>query len=531
MKILFKVLVTAAVTTAATGCSSFLDVNTNTNNLTTGAVPPSAILATALTTTAANYTGGVNSGDNFNTYASWVADYWGRAGGVNGYGNETTYTYANTFTQGAWNNTYDNLNDYNIIQTQGASNGYPYHAAIARIMKVFNFQLLVDSYGDIPYTNALQGGTGVTAPTYDKAADIYKDFIVQLDGAIADINAAAKITGVRTVGAEDVVFAGNMMQWKKFANSLKLRILLRQSQTNDAALTTYVKAQLTTLQAATDGFITTDVVVQPGYSQNTSQQNPFYTRYGATASGAQATERFYQIPTNYILNQYTSNNDPRVSQLYDLGVTAANTPGYVGTDLGERSPASFTAVPSASSFKLGGGLLKGPTAPTVLMLLADQLFSQAEAETRGLFTGGNAIAQTDFKNGILASFTYFYRPANVGVTTSTAGVTEYNAYINANATNPQVNFDLAPSNGALGKQNVILYQKYLAMNTVASTEAWADYRRTAQPKIMPSTQSTSPRPDKLPTRLLYPLSEVTTNAGHVPANVNQFTPLFWDVVD
>jgi hypothetical protein len=69
------------------------------------------------------------------------------------------------------------------------------------------------------------------------------------------------------------------------------------------------------------------------------------------------------------------------------------------------------------------------------------------------------------------------------------------------------------------------------MNTAASTEAWADYRRAAQPKIMPSTQSTSPRPDKLPTRLLYPLSEVTTNAKNIPAGVNQFTPLFWDVVD
>jgi hypothetical protein len=534
MKILFKMFVAAALTTAATGCSSFLDVNTNPNNLTTAAVTPSSILATALSNTAANYSGGLNSGDNFNTYASWVADYWGRAGGVNGYGNETTYQYANTFTQGAWNNTYDNLNDYNVIQTQGTANGYPYHAAIARIMKVYNFQLLVDAYGDIPYTNALQGGSGVTSPTYDKAADIYKDFVVQLDGAIADIAAAGKIAGVRTVGAEDIVFAGNMAQWKKFAYSLKLRVLLRQSQTNDAALTAYVKTQLATLQTtanADGGFITTDVVAQPGYSQNTSQQNPFYTRYGATASGANATERFYQIPTNYILNQYISNNDPRVSQLYDLGVQADKTAGYVGTDLGERSPAGFTAVPSASSFKLGGGLLKGPSAPTVLMLLADHLFSKAEAETRGLFTGGDGVAKTDFQNGILASFTYFYRPANVGVTTSTAGVTEYNTYMSANATNPLVNYDLAPSNGALGKQSVIIYQKYLAMNTVASTEAWDDYRRTAQPKIMASTQSTSPRPDKLPTRLLYPLTERTTNAANIPANVNQFTPLFWDVVD
>lgn len=529
MKILFKMLVAAALTIASAGCSSFLDVNVNPNSPTAAAVVPSAILAQALSVTAANYTGGLNSGQNFNTYASWVADYWGRAGGVNGYGDETTYTYTTIFTQNAWNNTYDNLSDYNIIQTQGTANGYPYHAAIARIMKVYNFQLLVDVYGDIPYTKALLGATASTTPTYDKAADIYKDFIVQLDGAIADINAAAQVTGARTVGAEDIVFGGNMVQWKRFANSLKLRVLLRQSQTNDAALTAYVKTQLTTLQTATDGFITADVAAQPGYSQNSNQQNPFYNRYGYTASRAQATERFYQIPTNYILNQYINNKDPRVSQLYDLGVTATG-PGYVGTDLGERSPASFAAVPSASSFRDGGGLLKGATAPTVLMLLADQLFSKAEAETRGLFTGGDAAAKTDFQNGILASFTYFYRPASVSSSISTAGVTEYNTYIADNTTNPLVNYDLAASN-SLGKQSVIIYQKYLAMNTVASTEAWDDYRRTAQPKIMASLQSTSPRPDKLPTRLLYPLTEVSTNAANIPAGVNQFTPIFWDVVD
>nr|GFD12741.1 hypothetical protein [Tanacetum cinerariifolium] len=150
--------------------------------------------------------------------------------------------------------------------------------------------------------------------------------------------------------------------------------LLRQSQTNDAALTAYVKTQMATLQTtapADGGFITADVVAQPGYTQNTSQQNPFYTRYGLTAS-------------------------------------------------------------------------------------ADQLFSQAEAETRGLFTGGDASAKTDFNAGILASFTYFYRPATVAVTNSTAGVTEYNTYVNANTSNPLVNYDLAPSNGALGKQSVII---------------------------------------------------------------------------
>jgi len=536
MKIFLKVLVAAALTTASTSCSSFLDINDNPNSPT--AVAPNAILAQALSVTAANYTG---NNPSYNSYGSWAAGYWGKSGVVNGYTEERTYNYSTLYYQGLWSNTYDNLNDYNLIQQQ--ADAYPNHAAIARIMKVFNFQLLVDEYGDIPYTEALQAA-GNTLPKYDNAATIYRDFIVQLDGAIADINTAAAAADALAVGSEDIVFSGDMTKWKQFANSLKLRVLLRESQTNDAALNTYVATQMATLQNAPDGFITTDVVAQPGYNQNTSQQNPFYNRYGFTAAGTGATERLYQIPTNYIIAQYVSNNDPRITQLYTVGArttgtdpNTVTTPGYIGTDLGERSPPSFVAPVVASRFLPNGTFLKGPNAPTVLMLLANHLFSKAEAETRGLFTGNNTAAKTDYLNGIKASFLFTYRTATTPVialadaTASTPGSSAYDTYIAANTANPLVNYDLAPSAGTLGKQSVIIYQQYLASNTVASIEAWCAYRRTAQPKLPASLESTSPRPDKLATRLLYPQTEVSTNQANIPTGITQFTKIFWDVVD
>lgn len=556
MKILFKMLTAAALTTAASSCSSFLDINNNPNQALT--VAPSAILATALSTTAANYTGNAPS---YNSYASWVASYWGKTGVVSGYGEELTYNYSSSYYAGLFANTYDNLNDYNIIQTQGAANGYPYHAAIARIMKAYNFLLLVDEYGDIPYSQALQGGTNVS-PAYDKAADIYKDLLVQLTGAVSDINAtAATATATFTplaVGPEDIVFGGNMLKWKQFANSLKLRILLRESQTSDATLTASVTQQLAALQTAADGFITSDVVAQPGYAQSAGQQNPLYNRYAYTAAGTSATERQYQIPTQYILNQYSSNNDPRLSQLYTIGARTTGTdpnlvttPEYIGAQPGQSNAPSFVApivasrIRGANASTATGGILKGLVAPTALMLLSEHLFSKAEAETRGLFTGGNTAAKSDYLDGIKASFIYFYRAAattNASINASTlaasttagaAGIDQYNTYINAasNATNPLVSFDNAVVNGALGKQNIIIYQKYLALNSVASTEAWDDYRRTAQPKLPASSQSQSPRADKLPTRLFYPLGETSTNAANVPANVTQYTKIFWDVVD
>ena len=538
MKLFFRASVALVLTTAAVGCKSFLDINANPNNATTET--PDAVLGIALSTTAANYTGGssVGSNDNYNSYASFVAAYWSKSGTVSGFAQERTYNYSSTYYQFLWSNTYDNLNDYQIIQTQGTANGYPNHAAIARIMKVYNFLLLVDEYGDIPYTNALQG-LGNLAPTYDKAPDIYKDFIVQLKGAITDIDAAAKITNpkARAVGPEDIVFGGNMTKWKQFANSLKLRILLRESQTKDAALNSYVAAEMKTLEGETNGFITTDVVAQPGYATNSNQQNPFYNRYGFGVGLTRATSEYsFVIPTNYIIKQYVSNRDSaRIAQLYRVG-TIDSAAAYLGGTLGEAVAPQFDpATPNVGSrFLQGGTFLKGANAPTVLMLLSEHLFSKAEAETRMLFTGGDAKA--DYYNGIKAAFLFTFRAATVApttvATTSAAGVTQYNAYIAKNTSNPLVNYDTAPDNGGgLGKQSVILYQKYLAENTVASTEAWDDYRRAAQPKIPASLQSNSSRPDKLPTRLLYPQSENTTNTSNIPAGVTQFMPIFWDVVD
>ncbi|RZJ57526.1 MAG: SusD/RagB family nutrient-binding outer membrane lipoprotein [Hymenobacter sp.] len=548
MNIFSKVLVAAALTTAATGCSSFLDINDNPNQQT--ATTPDAILATALVTTASNYTGGAT---NYNSYGSFVAGYWSRSGTVSAFAEEQTYNYSTTYYQNLWTQTYDNLNDYNIIQTTGATT-YPNHAAIARIMKVYNYLLLVDEYGDIPYTNALQGAGNIT-PAYDKADAIYKDLIVQLRGAVADIAAAAS-SGGRVVGTEDVVFGGGtagMQQWRRFANSLQLRILLRQSSTTDATLNAYVTAQMAALQAAAPAvtdYISADVVVQPGYAANTNQQNPFYNRYGFGVGLTNATSEYsFVIPTNYILNQYRNNRDSlRMAQLYRLGQrtitptggTAVVYPRYVGGTLGESNPYTFTGANIASRFLQSGTFLRSPSAPTVLMLRAEHLFSKAEAELRGLLPGGDGAANSDYLAGIQAAYVYTYRTAtdrgtvNAAVTANTAGVAQSAAYITANSGNGLVDWTATTTTVPDGigtalprtvtKQEKILYQKYLAENTVASIEAWDDYRRTAQPKFMISLRAgTNP----LPRRLFYPQTELNLNAANVPAGVTQNTRIFW----
>ncbi|AIZ64518.1 hypothetical protein PK28_14075 [Hymenobacter sp. DG25B] len=517
MKVIFRVLLAASLVTAATGCESFLDINDNPNQATS--VNADALLANALTVTAANYHGAAT---NYNSYSSFAVGQLAKSGTVSGFSEERTYNYTNTYYQNLFNATYDNLNDYNLIEQQAAA--YPKQAAIAKIMKVYNFLLLVDQYGDIPYTNALKGIADIT-PSYDKQEDIYKDFIVQLKAVIGDIDAATEGETTVITLPEDVVFKGNMTRWKQFANSLRLRILLRESEAVD------VKAEMALLEAEHDGFIDRDVQVQPGYAGNTGQQNPFYNRYGFAAGAVRTTSEYsFVVPTEYIVSQYVDNNDPRITQLY-VKTKRDDKPAYVGADLGAANIPTFAAANPTipGRFLIGGTFLRGANAPTVLMLLAEHLFSKAEAEHRGLLSGGEAAAKVDFDNGIKASFMHTFRPATTApatvasATDATPGIPEYNQYIAANLANPLVNYDKAG-----GKElEVILTQKYIAENIVASTEAWDDFRRTGLPKFKVSLQAAGP----VPNRLFYPLAETNTNAANLPTGVTQYTKLFWDVKD
>lgn len=531
MKRSLKVIVALAVGATAlttTSCEKFLDINQNPNNPLT--VTPESILGQSLKVTADNFSIG------YNTYGNWTAGYWAKSGIVNGFSEERTYNYTSLYQQNLWISTYDNLYDYDLIERGAAAQNRTNLVAIAKIMKAYNFQLLVDQYGDIPYSQALKGLTNIV-PKYDDDEAIYKDLIVKLTEA-TDAIAAIPDTE-RPVGSEDIMFRGDMAQWARFANSLKLRILLRQSGTSDGNISQYVRDEIAKLNGAT--FLNTDAQVQPGYLQADGQQNPFYNRYGVQPSGtASAVERNYVQPTQFIIDQYQDNKDLRLTRLYTAATDASVAGIYRGVTLGDPA---VLGIAFYSRLRLGGGLLKGLDAPTPLFLAAESYLLRSEAKVRGLLTGGDD-AKTDYQNGIKASFTYFYT-ANPGTaaaaaaTLATTGATNYTKYLADNATNAKVSWDAATSTFA--HQEQIYFQKYLALNTVASIEAWNEYRRTGYPRVQPgvlnktfasSNGSISTRPDMLPVRLLYPQPEIATNLANVPKGINQFTSkIFWDVVD
>ena len=169
------------------------------------------------------------------------------------------------------------------------------------------------------------------------------------------------------------------------------------------------------------------------------------------------------------------------------------------------------------------------------MLAADSYFLQAEAMMKGLITGN---AQTAFNLGIENSFRYLYKNNLNAISTGKNPVTDAAAYRTANATSYLVNYSLAISPEQ--QLEAIITQKYIALNMVFGDEAWNEFRRTGYPLSNPdinavpaaqtivSVAGESTAADRLPSRLLYPVTEFTYNAANVPTDVNKYTTkIFW----
>ncbi|MEY4278703.1 MAG: hypothetical protein RL377_707 [Bacteroidota bacterium] len=516
-------IILSGVMLIASSCSKQLDINANPNSATSAT--PELILPQAL-----NYTAGLLN--SFNTYGAQVGGYAANAGGYGGFGTAFTYNFASGDYGGLFTSSYDLLEDYQSIinQSQGvATNNY--FNAIGKIMKSLHFQLLVDTYNDVPYSQALQGAS-VLSPRYDAAADIYKDLAIQLDSAITLINAGSSVVGIKTPSAtQDGLFGGNMTKWKQLANTVKLRILVRGNGKVTFANSTF----------SSDGFLTTDALINPGYTRDNGKQNPKWNTWGWSYTGAAGNKAW--MPTTFAKAFYDG------VKLVDYGRGRAlyyNFPSTSTNQLGQETNSTVTIAPSPegsfwypSSSRVGTsagnatGALKGPNAGMPLITAAESYFLQAEGVLKGIVTG---TAATLYNNGITASFRYLYALPD-GTFGTLVPATDAATYLTDNASSPLVNFSLATTPAQ--QLEAIITQKWIALNFVNSDQAWNDYRRTGYPTLVntpgasatqtfASKYSESTRPDHLPTRILYPPSEGAYNSANVPKGISPFTSLiFW----
>ncbi|HVS96481.1 MAG TPA: SusD/RagB family nutrient-binding outer membrane lipoprotein [Puia sp.] len=501
MKKQFTIFSAAVLTLGLGSCSkSYFDINNNPNQATSASAQ--LVLPNALTTTASNQE------VPFNFLSAWLG-YLGQSGSyATGAGDIASYKQTTNSADGLWTNRYRNLADYDYIEKNAHKNKLPFYEAAAKIMKAFVFEQLVDMFNNIPYSQALQG-TNIITPKYDDAQSVYNAITLQIDSAVILLGRPDAI-GDKTY---DVMFGKNFfgnsyksalenLYWMKFANTLKLRILLRQSQV--ASQASFIQAEIAKITQNQAGFLDYDAGVNPGYSNNSGQQNPqwgfFVTLTGNPTAGGGAD--FWKA-NQYSITWLTNHNDPRLPQIYKPGGA-----GMVGSVLGStNNPAGTNAATP------GPGILQGVNQSTIIISAAQSYLMQAEADVRGLL-GGNAVS--DFDKGVQASFDY------LGAGSSAAYVAQ-----NDNQTN------LSVAAGTSQQLACIMRQEWIADNQIDPFDAWSNYRRLHLPADLPLSISPflDQSPASIPIRFLYPTSEYNNNTANVSAQGTidyHKSPVFWN---
>ncbi len=462
--------------TLLTGCSKgigdFGNINTNPNATT---VP---ITSALLTNVLANAGGNV-WGNGINTTAGLYCQYM----------SETQYTDISRYATPTLNwdgiyagDLYDLQNIINVntdaaTKTAAAQFGSNNNQiAIARILKAYNFMMLTDAYGDIPYFEALKG-KGTIA--YDKQELIYPDLIKELKAAVAQFDGGLTVQG-------DVMYSGNTTRWKKFANSLIATIALRMSKAN----ATLGRAEFAAAIAA--GVIDNNAdnagITYPGGNY----RNPIYNYYVIT-------QRFDFAVSKTITDNLTAKNDPRINTFgnnpkgFPYGLTRSDALAWQTANPTFAFLYAFTATPQ--------------TGAMFLMTAGQMYLARAEAARLGWTTEAAAAM---YEAGITAEMNRW------GITSSSA-IATYLAQPSIALT------------GAASDNQKIAEQRWLSYFPDGN-QGWAEWRRTGFPALAAVPGSSSQVPRRIPygpNEPLYNSANYATAAASYNSN-SQNAKVWWD---
>jgi hypothetical protein len=412
-------------------------------------------------------------GSNFNLT---MLGLWSQSYAKIQYIDEDRYNLRSTTIDGHWAGFYGApLEDFQKIVEQGDSLGRPNWTAIGSIMQQWTFQIVTDTWGDVPYSEALQGAAN-PRPKYDAQKDIYYGMMAKLAAASAMIQPS----GV-SFGGEDAIYAGDMVAWRKFSNSLRLRMAMRISNVDP----TKAKAEALAALAAPGGVFTSNADnAGLHYSGSVPSDNPIYAVF-------HEGQRYDQVISKAMVDSLLRLNDPRLHVYADPAPNGCAGGGvYCGWQNGSTTgpaPNFFALSPIGAAFK------EDPTAESSMMQYSEVLFLRAEAAAKG-WTGESAA--TLYAAAIRASMEHY------GI--SNAEITAY----------------LAQPGVAYAGLRSIYFQKWIALYG-NGPEQWASWRRETvggvhYPGLLPAQASSQ---KKMPLRVFYPASEQSTNSENRNAAV------------
>ena len=379
---------------------------------------------------------------------------------------------------GLWNNIYGILPEVELIIETARSEESPNtsYEGIGLVLRSWLYAQLTDNWGNVPYAQAIQGQEGIFQPVYDSQEKIYNGILADLETADSLLAQNAPIFG------GDIFYNGDVESWRKLANSLRLRYLMRISNKRDvSAEMQQIVNNLPIFESNADNATMT----YPAVSIDTS----FPQSRGRIGS---FDEHRLSQTSEAILKGF---NDNRLNTWFQPTDNPNDDPTLlVGmpNGLSENNASTFNGGASNVS-RLNQSLFfdSKDAVAAALMQYAEVQFILAEAAQKGLITGD---AKTYYEAGIVASFEYWNTEQDFDAYLAQEGV----AYV--------------------GDLEQIITQKWLA-SFMVGLEAWYDFRRTGLPSSIEPGQD-NVNSDRVPVRFFYPSEEQSLNPANYQAAVS-----------
>ncbi|MCX7550719.1 SusD/RagB family nutrient-binding outer membrane lipoprotein [Xanthomarina sp. F2636L] len=456
----------------------FDELNKNPNDPT--AVPSELLLGSMIRTTGNVMYSTFNGGDMGSCWAQHFAKVQ--------YNDEERYLPRESAIGNVWATLYESTAaDANAMYNLAVEEENLVSQGAALTMKAYAFLLLTDLYGDVPFSEALQGATNIS-PVYDSQQAVYNGSIALLDEAISKLNPANGSLD----SSQDIMYGGDVSKWRKFAASLKFRALMRISGKDLRA------SEMQALVNSGLLFSSSDDDANLVYLSDAPNANPIYE------SVVFGTRNEWKVNSAIV-----DRMDGTVGGLpNDARLPVIAQPNGDGDYRGK--PSGYNDVPSndynyANVSPLGEFYLR-PELPAVFLSYTELQFLLAEAAFEGYISGGNGAAAAYYQSGIEASFA-----ENDG-----ADVTGY--YTGSVIFTP----------GFAREQ--IATQKWLALYS-QGFEAWTEWRRTGYPVLTPAIDGAI---SQIPSRYTYPVIEASLNAANYNAAVGNLSggdkltsPVWW----
>lgn len=498
MKKILYIVTSLVIAISAVSCKDYFDINYDPN------IPASENITTSMIFPGVDAALATSYGDFLRITGGYFSQQYCQMFGTSNYLDYSQFQMSATRSSTHYTQLYQKVlvNCKDIKAKAEAANDYGTYLA-ATAISAFAFQILVDAYGETPYKEAFDAT--ILAPAYDDGLTVYQGILADLDDALEKAPEGAQV-------AKNLLYpSGNSSDWIKFANSVKLKILMRMSGAAD------VKSQLQSL-IAKDNFITADAQYAGCWSNASGQASPYYSEEFAPWHSQDNVVANVALVATMQSAAYT---DPRLAIWFK--------PNSDGNYLGGISGTNFASTASAP-YNSAAGLCRPDInydTPVSLISLAEVEFFKAE-----YFAANNSVdqAKEHYKKAIEASFT------SAGLSASDAA-----AYLTAfpYTSDYKKCIGVAKWTALAGINNFeswceLRRLKYPAFGTVTGSDMWtgADVDATAISKLLPGTLYTPYKvfdqvgSGKILQRWPYANASQTRNTN-TPAYPGYTAPVFW----